>query len=371
MKKQVDEILKSIVHPETGVSIVDGGMLGSVAMSDDRIAVVLHLARRNDPFAKSIVKQIESRLADKFPAMEGKISVTVGQSHKKSAPSESTTATGSTHPQTMNESGNGLEKVSKVVVIASGKGGVGKSTVSSNLAVTLAKKGYRVGLLDADIYGPSQPKIFGMEGYTPFSEEKDGHEMILPAQAHGVKLMSIGFFIPPGDALIWRGPMATGALRQMIHQTDWGELDYLLIDLPPGTGDVHLTILQQMNIDGAVIVSTPQQIALEDVRRGVAMFRSDKVGIPILGVIENMAWFTPEELPDNKYYLFGRGGAARMAASEGLELLGEIPIVQSVMAGMESGVPGVDLSPQVEKHYDDIAGKIVEKLEKSVGKVCG
>ena len=199
--------------------------------------------------------------------------------------------------------------------------------------------GYRVGILDADIYGPSQPKMFGVEGYLPEAVQEDGEDRIIPARSMEIELMSIGFFIKPTDALLWRGAMAVSALKQMIHQTRWGTLDFLLADLPPGTGDVHLSIIGELKIDAAVIVSTPQQVAVADVVRGVEMFRNEHVGIPVAGVIENMAWFTPAELPDNRYYLFGRGGARDMAEKSGVPFLGEIPIVQSIMEGSDAGCP--------------------------------
>lgn len=224
--------------------------------------------------------------------------------------------------------------------------------------------GYRVGVLDADIYGPSQPRMFGVEGYLPDAVQEDGIDQIVPARAQDIELMSIGFFIKPTDALLWRGAMAVNALRQMIHQTRWGELDFLLTDLPPGTGDIHLSIIGELKIDAAVIVSTPQQVAVADVVRGVELFRNPQVNIPVAGIIENMAWFTPEELPDNRYYLFGKGGARRYAEQNGVDFLGEIPIVQSIMECSEEGRPAAGIDPRVEKWYRDIAGRIVEKVRK-------
>jgi ATP-binding protein involved in chromosome partitioning len=249
--------------------------------------------------------------------------------------------------------------------VASGKGGVGKSTVTANLAVALNNLGYRVGILDADVYGPSQPKMFGLEGYVPEAEQEEGADYLLPAEARGIRIMSIGFFIKPSDALLWRGAMATNALRQMIHQTRWGELDFLLIDLPPGTGDVHLSILSELRLNGAVIVSTPQQVAVADVLRGIEMFRHSQVGVPVAGIIENMAWFTPAELPENRYYLFGKGGARALAERCGVDFLGEIPIVQSIMEGGDAGTPGSTIDARVEETYRTIARKIVENVMKT------
>jgi ATP-binding protein involved in chromosome partitioning len=220
-----------------------------------------------------------------------------------------------------------------------------------------------VGILDADIYGPSQTKMFGVEGYIPEAERDEaGNDFIIPAQSLGIKVMSIGFFIKPTDALMWRGGMAVNALHQLTHQTRWGKLDYLLIDLPPGTGDIHLSIINELKISGAVIVSTPQQVAVADVVRGVEMFRHPQVNVPVLGVVENMAWFTPEELPDNKYYLFGKGGAKQYAEGAGVDLLGQIPIIQSIMEGSDEGRPAGGFDPRVEQYYAEIAAKVVEKL---------
>ena len=260
---------------------------------------------------------------------------------------------------------NPNSSVKKVIGVVSGKGGVGKSTVTANLAVALRNMGFRVGVLDADIYGPSQPKMFGVEGYLPEAVEEEGVDRIIPAEAGDIRLMSIGFFIKPTDALLWRGAMATNALKQLIHQTKWGTLDFLLLDLPPGTGDVHLSIINELKIDAAVIVSTPQQVSVADVLRGVEMFRNPNVRIPVAGIIENMAWFTPEELPDHRYYLFGRGGARRFAEEHGVDFLGEVPIVQSIMEGSEEGRPAAGIDPRVEKWYREIADKIVGKVMKS------
>ena len=253
--------------------------------------------------------------------------------------------------------------ICRIVAVASGKGGVGKSTVTANLAVALRQRGYNVGILDADIYGPSQTKMFGVEGYIPDAErDEEGHDFIIPSQSLGIKIMSIGFFIKPTDALMWRGGMAVNALHQLIHQTRWGKLDYLLIDLPPGTGDIHLSIINEIKISGAVIVSTPQQVAVADVVRGVEMFRHPQVDIPVLGVVENMAWFTPEELPENRYYLFGKGGAKQYAEEAGVDLLGQVPIIQSIMEGSDEGRPAGGFDPRVEEYYAEIAAKVVEKL---------
>ena len=255
--------------------------------------------------------------------------------------------------------------MTKIIAVANQKGGVGKSTVAANLVVALKNMGFRVGLLDADIYGPSQPKMFGVEDYIPDAEEVDGMDQIVPAVAEEIEIMSIGFFIRPTDALLWRGAMAVNALKQMIHQTKWGPLDFLVCDLPPGTGDIHLSIIGEMKISAAVIVSTPQQVAVADVVRGVEMFRNEQVHIPVAGVIENMAYFTPEELPDNKYYIFGKGGARKVAEEYDVPFLGEIPIVQSIMEGGDTGRPGSTFDERVEEVYREIADKIVGNVMKN------
>ena len=347
MEQKVNEILAQIVHPETERNIVEGGMVESVTAREDKIVVVLRFQKARDPFANRIKAIAEKMLAEAFPAAAENILVAI----KEAAPKA---------PQPKRESTT--VKVGKIIAIASGKGGVGKSTVTANLALTLRNMGFRVGLLDADIYGPSQPKMFGCEGYLPEAVQEDGQDYIVPAQSQDIELMSIGFFIQPNDALMWRGAMATSALKQLLHQTMWGGLDFLLIDMPPGTGDIHLTILSEIKLNGAVIVSTPQQVAVADVVRGVEMFRHPQVNVPVLGVVENMAWFTPEELPDNKYYLFGKGGAKQYAEGVGVDLLGQIPIIQSIMEGSDEGRPAGGFDPRVEAYYAEIAAKVVEKL---------
>ena len=292
METQIRELLDTIRHPETEQGIVSSGFLEEVKASPERIVAVLRFTKARDPFAAKIRQLAEKRLREAFPSATVTVLVKEGAPRKAEA-TERKTSTGG---------------IGCILAVASGKGGVGKSTVTANLAVALNNLGYRVGILDADVYGPSQPKMFGLEGYVPEAEQEEGTDYLLPAEARGIRIMSIGFFIKPSDALLWRGAMTTNALRQMIHQTRWGELDFLLIDLPPGTGDVHLSILSELRLNGAVIVSTPQQVAVADVLRGIEMFRHSQVGVPVAGIIENMAWFTPAELPENRYYLFGKGG---------------------------------------------------------------
>lgn len=347
MEKKINELLGTVLHPETGRHLLESGFVRKIATEKGRITVSLQFTRAHDPFAAKIKRQVETLLQDHFPGVP--VDVVVGQA--AATPVEKRTTTG---------------EISHVVAIASGKGGVGKSTVTVNLAIALRNRGLRVGILDADIYGPSMPRMFGLEGYAPEVEHIDGVDVIFPAEAMGVKVMSIGFFIRPDDALLWRGAMAVNALKQMIHQTGWGALDYLLVDLPPGTGDIHLSILSELHIDAAVIVSTPQQIAIADVRRGVEMFRNPQVNIPLAGIVENMAWFTPAEHPDERYYLFGHGGAREFALSNGIELLGEIPLIQSIMEGADGGSPATAIDSRVETYYRAIADRIVEKTGEQV-----
>lgn len=349
MKEQILGLLRSVVHPEIGQDIVTSGLVEQVAASEAAITVSVRFPKSRDPFAVKIKNQAEALLKEHFP--EAKVLVMIKEGGQKKLPDlKEKTTTGD---------------ITKVIAVASGKGGVGKSTVAANLAVALKNMGFRVGLLDADIYGPSQPKMFGVEDYIPDAEEVDGMDQIVPAVAEEIEIMSIGFFIRPTDALLWRGAMAVNALKQMIHQTKWGPLDFLVCDLPPGTGDIHLSIIGEMKISAAVIVSTPQQVAVADVVRGVEMFRNEQVHIPVAGVIENMAYFTPEELPDNKYYIFGKGGARKVAEEYDVPFLGEIPIVQSIMEGGDTGRPGSTFDERVEEVYREIADKIVGNVMKN------
>ena len=326
MEEKIKRLLASVVHPETGQDIVSSGFIEHTASAEGKVTVVLRFAKARDPFAVKIKNQAESLLREAFPGAEVLVVIKEGGAAPRPEPKLKTTTGG----------------IARVIAVASGKGGVGKSTVTANLAIALRNMGFRVGVLDADIYGPSQPKMFGVEGYVPEAVAEDGVDHIVPAESMDVKLMSIGFFIKPTDALLWRGAMAVSALKQMIHQTRWGTLDFLLTDLPPGTGDVHLSIIGELKIDAAVIVSTPQQIAVAD-----------------------MAWFTPAELPENRYYIFGRGGARAYAEKNGVEFLGEIPIIQSIMDGADAGTPAAGIDSRVEEHYRGIAEKIVGKVMKN------
>lgn len=347
MNEQLEALLRQIIHPETEQNIVDSGFVDRADMGEDgSVAITLRFQKARDPFAQKVKRQVEELMTKVYP--ESKCMVIIREAAPKPRRQENVTTT---------------TEITRVIAVASGKGGVGKSTVTANLAVALRQRGYNVGILDADIYGPSQNKMFGCEGYIPDAErDEEGHDFIIPCQSLGIKIMSIGFFIKSTDALMWRGGMAVNALHQLIHQTRWGKLDYLLVDLPPGTGDIHLSIINELKISGAVIVSTPQQVAVADVIRGVEMFRHPQVNIPVLGIVENMAWFTPEELPNNRYYLFGKGGAARYAQESGVDVLGEVPIIQSIMEGSDEGRPAGGYDPRVEEYYAAITAKIVEKL---------
>jgi ATP-binding protein involved in chromosome partitioning len=304
--------------------------------------------RSNDPFIKSIIKAAETAIltyVDENIDIRGNIQVKTKQTPKS-------------------ESADLLPGVKNIIAITSGKGGVGKSTVSANLAVALAQSGYKTGLLDADIFGPSIPKMFDIEEERPDMKKIGKRELIMPVEKYGVKILSIGFFVQKEDALLWRGTMASNALKQLIADANWGELDYFLIDLPPGTSDIHLTIVQTLALTGAIIVTTPQEVALADARKGISMFTSDKVNVPVLGLIENMAWFTPAELPEKKYYIFGKEGGKKLAESLQIPLLGQIPIVQRICEGGDEGKPVVlNESSITALAFNDLAEKLVEQTD--------
>ena len=318
------DALKNVRYPGTGQDIVSAGMVeDNIRIEGMKVSFSLITEKANDPFIKSLVKMAEQAIltyVDKNIDIKGNISVKSKQKPRPELPDV-------------------LPGVKNIVAVASGKGGVGKSTVCTNLAVALANKGYKVGLLDADIFGPSVPKMLDVENEQPSLENKDGRDLIVPIENYGVKMLSIGFFVNKKEAVVWRGAMASNALKQLIIDADWGDLDYFLIDFPPGTSDIHLTLVQTLPITGAVIVSAPQEVALADARKGISMFTAEKVEVPILGLVENMAWFTPAELPENKYYLFGKEGVKKLAEQEGYALLGQIPLVQSIREGGDDGKP--------------------------------
>ena len=334
----ITDALAKVRYPGTGNDLVSAGMVeDDIRIDGNSVSFSLKFEKPNDPFIKSVVKSAEATI-HAFVGEDVHVTIQVKAAQLPRP-----------EPDKL------LPNVKNVLAIASGKGGVGKSTVSSNLAVALAAQGYRVGLLDADIFGPSIPKMFNVEEARPTVERIDGRDLIQPEEKYGVKLLSIGFFVNKNDAVVWRGGMASNALKQLIADTNWGDLDFLLIDMPPGTSDIHLTVVQTLSITGAVVVSTPQQVALADARKGISMFTGDKVNVPILGLIENMSWFTPAELPSMKYYLFGKEGCKALAEELGIPLLGQIPVVQSFCEGGDSGEP-VALNP------DSITGRAFMEL---------
>ncbi len=344
--KKVFDVLRTVIHPELKKDIVELGMVKEMQINGTKISFALAfnkaLATNIATLKKACVQAIEEKLGEEVE-IRGNIKTLTEQEE---------------------ESESAVSKVKNIIAVASGKGGVGKSTVSVNLAVALANSGARVGLVDADIFGPSIPKMFGLEGVRPeVLKREDGHEVIIPAEKYGVKMLSLGFFTNPEDAMIWRGPMASNALTQIIMQGEWGELDYLLIDLPPGTSDIHLTLVQTLALTGAVVVSTPQDVALADAIKGINMFKSEKIKVPVLGLVENMAWFTPAELPENKYYIFGKDGAKNLAEKMDIPFLGQVPIVQSIREGGDSGEPVAAASDSLTgMAFADIAAKVEEKV---------
>ena len=337
------DALKNVRYPGTGQDIVSAGMVeDDIRIDGMKVSFSLITEKVNDPFIRSLVKMAEQAILsiDKNIDIVGNISVKSKQAPRPNIPDL-------------------LPGVKNIIAVASGKGGVGKSTVCTNLAVALAQKGYKVGLLDADIFGPSVPKMLNVEDSAPVLEKKDGRDLIIPIENYGVKMLSIGFFVNREDAVVWRGAMASNALKQLIGDADWGDLDYFLLDFPPGTSDIHLTLVQTLPITGAVIVSTPQEVALADARKGISMFTSDKVNVPILGLVENMAWFTPAELPENRYYIFGKDGCKRLAEEQGYQLLGQIPVVQSIREGGDDGKP-------VALNSDSVTGMAFSRLADNV-----
>ena len=320
--KLILDALATVTYAGTKKNLVESEMVADNMRIDGMsVSFSLIFPRDTDPFLKSTVK-----------AAEAAIHYHVGKDVEVSIATEF-----KSKPRP--EVGKLLPGVKNIIAVSSGKGGVGKSTVAANLAIALARLGYKVGLLDADIFGPSMPKMFHVEDARPYAVEKDGRQLIEPIEKYGVKLLSIGFFVNPDTATLWRGGMASNALKQLIADADWGELDYFILDTPPGTSDIHLTLLQTLAITGAVIVSTPQKVALADARKGIDMYRNDKVNVPILGLVENMAWFTPAELPENKYYIFGKEGCKDLAGEMGLPLLAQIPLVQSICESGDAGEP--------------------------------
>jgi ATP-binding protein involved in chromosome partitioning len=348
-KDQILKALSRVIHPGKKKDIVALEMVTKVESGENGISLTLTPEKSNDPFISSIrstiVRTIKEVLGADAIINEIKVQpkVIVGKQQEKLP--------------------NVLPGVSNIIAVASGKGGVGKTTIAVNLAISLARMGYKVGLLDADVFGPSVPKMFNEEKYRPEVRRDNNSDHIIPLTKFGVKVLSTGFFVDPADAVIWRGPMASNFLKQLITQGEWGQLDYLLVDLPPGTSDIHLTLVQEVPVTGAIVISTPQEIALADAIKGIAMFRSDKIDVPVLGLVENMSWFTPAEFPENRYYIFGKEGCKKLAEKMNVPLLGQIPLVQSICEGSDTGQP-VSMG-------DSITGnafmKLAEQLIKRVG----
>lgn len=348
-KKQILKALEGITVPGEGQNMVESGAVKNIQIFGDEVVVDITI---NNPSLQArkkteveILKAIHREVYEK-----AKITVNI----QVDAPAK---------PKVNEIKGKPIPGIKNIIAVASGKGGVGKSTITANLAVSLAKMGFKVGLLDADIYGPSMPIMFDVANQKPLATEQGGKSKMLPVENYGVKLLSIGFFTQPNQAVIWRGPMASKALNQMIFDAHWDELDFMLIDLPPGTGDIHLSIMQSLPVTGAVVVSTPQEIALADARKGVAMFQQEAINVPVLGIVENMAYFTPEELPDNKYYIFGKEGAKNLSEDLEVPFLGEIPIVQSIREAGDLGRPAaLQTATLVEKEFEALTRNVVSEV---------
>jgi ATP-binding protein involved in chromosome partitioning len=345
-KKDILKALETITIAGEGKNIVESGAVTNVVTFGDEIIVdlvlhtpAMHIKKRAEDDIKKTIYDLVSK--------DAKVKVNI----KVETPEANTIK------------GKSIPGIKNIIAVASGKGGVGKSTVTANLAVTLAKMGFKVGILDADIYGPSMPIMFDVESEKPISVTVDGKSKMKPVESYEVKILSIGFFTAPSQAVIWRGPMASKALNQMIFDADWGELDFMLLDLPPGTGDIHLSIVQALPITGVVVVSTPQAVALADAKKGVSMFTSESINVPVLGIIENMAYFTPEELPENKYYIFGKEGAKNLAEDLNVPFIGEVPIVQSIREAGDYGRPAaLQTGSVIEKVFEEITRKVVQEV---------
>ncbi|MEO6176555.1 MAG: Mrp/NBP35 family ATP-binding protein [Flavobacterium circumlabens] len=345
-RKEILKALETITIAGEGKNMVESGAVANVITFGDEVVVdlvlhtpAMHIKKRAEDDIRKTIHELVS------PEAKIKVNIKVETPEKNEI------------------KGRAIPGIKNIIAVASGKGGVGKSTVTANLAVTLAKMGFAVGILDADIYGPSMPIMFDVENEKPISITVDGKSKMKPVESYEIKILSIGFFTAPSQAVIWRGPMAAKALNQMIFDADWGELDFMLIDLPPGTGDIHLSIMQSLPITGAVVVSTPQAVALADAKKGVAMFMQDNINVPVLGIIENMAYFTPEELPDNKYYIFGQEGAKNLAEDLDVPFLGEVPIVQSIREAGDYGRPAaLQTASLIETVFEEITRNVVQEV---------
>ena len=341
----ITDALNTVRYPGNGKTLIEAGMVeDDIPIDGDSVSFSLIFDKPTDPFIKSMKRAAETAI---HTYISPDVKVTVNVVSHQPAPLKPTPV---------------LPGVKNIIGVSSGKGGVGKSTVASNLAVALAAEGYKVGLLDADIFGPSMPKMFGIEDEQLYIHDVDGRQLIIPVERYGVKLLSIGFVVDKEKAVLWRGSMASNALKQLITDADWGELDYFVIDMPPGTSDIHLTLVQTLPITGVVVVTTPQEVALADARKGIAMFKEDKVNVPILGLVENMAYFTPAEHPDERYYIFGKEGGIRLAEKLGVRLLAQIPLVASIADCGDAGKP-VALTEGITAHaFAHLAHEVIDAV---------
>lgn len=346
-KSHVIRALRNVTFPDEGKNIVELDMVKNIKISSTKVSFDVILPTFNNPHKDSIkeasIKAIHEHLSEDMEVEPNITSEVQFQKMEEEKP---------------------LSEVKNIIAVASGKGGVGKSTVAVNLALAIAQKGYKVGLLDADMFGPSVPKMLNTEEARPYLEKVNGKDKIMPIEKFGIKMLSIGFFVKKEDATIWRGPMASNALKQLINDGNWGELDYLIVDMPPGTSDIHLTMVQTVAITGSVIVSTPQAVALADAIKGINMFNHKGIEVPVLGIIENMAWFTPKELPENKYYIFGREGAKNLAKERNVSFLGQIPLVQSIREDGDQGQPSAGNPDSiVGKAFAEVADRVLESVD--------
>lgn len=342
------DALRNVRYPGNGKDLVENEMVeDDIRIAGMNVSFSLIFDKPTDPFIKSVVKAAETAIltyASENAQIKGNIAVKFRQAAKA--------------PEKL------LPGVKNIIGVSSGKGGVGKSTVASNLAVALARQGYKVGLLDADIFGPSAPKMFGVEDEPVYMDEVGGRNLIAPVEKYSVKVLSIGFLVEKDSPVLWRGGMASNALKQLISDANWGELDYFVIDMPPGTSDIHLTLVQTLAITGAIVVTTPQEVALADARKGVSMFLSDKVNVPVLGIVENMSWFTPAEHPEEKYHIFGNGGGVRLAEKLGVDLLAQIPLVASICDGGDNGTPAALQNTVSGEAFNELARRVTEAVDK-------
>ena len=345
-EQDILSVLKNITNPQNHKDIVESGIVDHVAITQNGVEVYLKINHAVKPLQNSFRKAIRQVIQNQ---LNPEINVETYVEEEQIAAAEKTVP---------------LKDVKNIIAVSSGKGGVGKSTVTANLAAALAKQGYKVGLIDADVFGPSIPKMFGVEEEHPMVRQEGEKSWIVPVEKYGVKILSMGFFVDPESPVIWRGPMASNMLNQIINDGDWGALDYLLFDLPPGTSDIHLTVVQNITLKGAIIVSTPQQVAIADVIKGINMFRNDKINIPILGIVENMAWFTPAELPNNKYYIFGKEGNKAVAEKYGIDIIAQVPLVQSICESGDNGKPAVLQNGSIQSSYfENLAQNVINKCK--------